>query len=971
MMKTKLTLAFIACTLFLITGSLRSQTAGNPGSPSSWSIIASYTIPGKASGLAWDGTYIYFGIYGLNGNQVYKFDPATGTNTQQCTGNFPDAFGMSYKSPNLLTVNQPSNSSQPSVIEEFTLSGTQVSTITLPDHYMSGVAYDAGNYWVCTYYPDNGIIYHINGSGAILSQFTPPNSQPWDICTQGSNLWIADYYGNMLYKVSTTGALLESHPTQTTAPSGIVFDGTYLWYCDGPLGSNSTIYKVDLSGSGTPAINVPVVSHNYGNVTVNNSLTWNCQVQNTGTASLVITSVGIPSGQPVSTTLTLPATITAGNSLNIPLTYHPLTAGGMNTQVSINSNDPVHPSVDVALTGNAVYSGPHLVVTNATLNWGSRRAGAWSRLMLPLLNNGDQPLNVTGLTFSDPRFTADPAVTLPATIASMQTVNLGVWFHPVAGTTYSGTLDIASNDPLSPLTVQLHGMGVDSLYPIGTNLWSYMIAGGFDNSPKSIHSIPDVTGDGVDDVIVGSEDYYIRCFNGNASVTGDVIWSYLTTAGSGSVYQQNDMDIISDIDNDGFKDVIIGTTGGNESIIALSGKTGVQLWRHDTHEYGSGGWVYQVDAKYDYNNDGFPDVLASTGDDGNGTGPKRIYCLNGKTGVPIWECPTGGPNFAVIGVSDFTGDQKPDVIAGASNAAETSGRVYGIDGSNGQIKWTSTPAGSSVWALLQIDDVTGDGIPDVASGDFNGQINFHNAVTGFKEKTTSIGNVIILRFQDMGDVNKDGHPDFMVAHSGVSATMMNGYTDATLWVKPVADKPWNVTNMGDISFDGVNDAGVGTLYQNNFSYFMDGSTGASLKSVSSSSPVDALSSIPDITGDQTMELMVGGREGELNCLSGGYNPSIGIEPHGTIEENEARIFPNPSRDAVTLVLKGEATLSVSISITDLAGKNISNFTMPQTIAGETKYSIPGEAFGKENARGIYLMNVTSGSKQYHFKIIRN
>ena len=28
-----------------------------------WSIVETYTIPGKASGLAWDGTYIYFGIY--------------------------------------------------------------------------------------------------------------------------------------------------------------------------------------------------------------------------------------------------------------------------------------------------------------------------------------------------------------------------------------------------------------------------------------------------------------------------------------------------------------------------------------------------------------------------------------------------------------------------------------------------------------------------------------------------------------------------------------------------------------------------------------------------------------------------------------------------------------------------------------------------------------------------------------------
>ena len=46
----------------------------------------------------------------------------------------------------------------------------------------------------------------------------------------------------------------------------------------------------------------------------------------------------------------------------------------------------------------------------------------------------------------------------------------------------------------------------------------------------------------------------------------------------------------------------------------------------------------------------------------------------------IWECSTGGPNFAVIGIEDFTGDNIPDVLAGASNNAENQGKVYGING---------------------------------------------------------------------------------------------------------------------------------------------------------------------------------------------------------------------------------------------------------------------------------------------------
>ena len=212
---------------------------------------------------------------------------------------------------------------------------------------MSGIAWDNGSWWVCTYYPDNGTIYNLSATGTILSQFTPPANQPWDICKQGSDLWIADYYAHMLYKVTTTGSILESHPSAGQNPSGVVYDGTYLWYCDGALGAGSTLYKIDLTGAGTPAINVPVTSHNYGSVAIGAFSTWNCTVQNTGSANLSISDIEIPSGQPVTTTFSTPQTITPGNSLIIPLKYSPTQPQPLNTQVIIHSSDPIHPEVAV------------------------------------------------------------------------------------------------------------------------------------------------------------------------------------------------------------------------------------------------------------------------------------------------------------------------------------------------------------------------------------------------------------------------------------------------------------------------------------------------------------------------------------------------------------------------------------------------------------------------------------------------
>ncbi len=239
-------------------------------------------------------------------------------------------------------------------------------------------------------------------------------------------------------------------------------------------------------------------------------------------------------------------------------------------------------------------------------------------------------------------------------------------------------------------------------YPIGTIIWEYEITDGYDTRPKAIGSIDDINDDDIDELIICSEDDYIRCFDGGARDTGVVLWEHEIYAGS--VYSQKGLTIIDDINDDGYDDVVVGAAWGARLIRALSWKTGDELWTHDTHEYGDGSWVYQVDSTFDYNDDGIKDVLAATGDDANGIGPKRVYCLDGTTGLSIWEYFLSGPGFSVVGVEDFTGDSVPDVVAGCSNELETQGFARAIDGATGAGVWSFSTSGSSVWAVAQIDD---------------------------------------------------------------------------------------------------------------------------------------------------------------------------------------------------------------------------------------------------------------------------
>lgn len=415
-------------------------------------------------------------------------------------------------------------------------------------------------------------------------------------------------------------------------------------------------------------------------------------------------------------------------------------------------------------------------------------------------------------------------------------------------------------------------------YPIGDTIWQYTLTI-YDPSPKAIAPIEDINGDNIGDVIVCSEDDHVRCFDGGAIGTGVILWEHEIYAGD--IYSQKGIDIIEDVDGDGVEDVVVGATGGARLIRCISGDDGTTIWTHDTHEYGNGGWVYQVDCSYDYDGDGVTDVLATCGDDSSDTGPKRVYCLDGEDGISIWERPLGGPGFSVIGVEDFTGDGQADVLAGCSNNAETTGYAKGINGDTGAEVWSKTASGSSVWAVEQINDITGDGIKDVVAGDFSGNIYGLDATDGGQEYSISIGTAIITRFAKLNDVNGNGHPEIVPAHSSTHTTMaIDGEDGSTIWTKSVADQPWNAAQIEDINGDGINDVLIGTLYNSNYCYFLNGTDGSELESVSYGQAVDAINSIPDVVNDGSMEMVAGGRNGKLTCISGGLdagvNPSIPI-----------------------------------------------------------------------------------------------
>jgi hypothetical protein len=833
-----------------------------------WTIVDTLPVPEGASGLAWDGTWLYCGIYGPNGSEIYRIDPVTGGHTLHFTGPQEDAFGLTYDGQYLWTTDHPGSSSIPAIAMKLHWDGTVLDQIDLPAHYVSGIAYDNGDFWVARYYPDPSHLFKIDSAGTVVRDFQAPDNQPWDVCLENGNLWVADYWGDTLYKVNpSNGAILESHPSEGVDPAGIVWDGTHLWYCDNGQGGVDFLYKIDLSGAGTPEISVPVSTHDFGLVSIGTTGTWNVTVFNTGDAELEISAVTFSPPADLVCTASFPVSIAPGGNSVLPIEFSPTAFGALAATATIVSDDPVNPNEDLTLSGHGVYPDATIDILEDTHDYGLVRKNAHTRWYMEIANHGNELLTISDLLVADPRFYVEPGQTLPISLAPLESTQVGVWFNPIAAVPYSATLDVVSSGPGDGVTpVSLDGTGQDIPYPMGDELWSYTIDTSFDNTPKGFAPIQDVSGDGIADVIVCSEDDFVRCFNGNASGTGDVLWEHEIPGGA--LYQQQALQIVDDIDEDGTQDVVVGSAWAGKLVRAISGATGEEIWTYYTNIYGDGGWVYQVDCSYDYNDDGTPDVLAATGDDATDTGPKRVICIDGLTGAQIWAYFVGGPVFSVIGVEDFTGDGQPDVVAGASDEFETQGRVIGING-NGFLDWTYLVASTSVWSLAQTEDFNEDGIRDVIAADFSGNVYGISASNGVVQYSPGALYGTTTRFVKFDDIDDDGHPEVMAAHFSTFARMIGTRFGSIEWTTALVDKPAAIARIPDVTGDATNDVVLGTLFSNNRAYFLDGVNGGVLHSFDYGTPIDGVGAIPDINGDGSWEMIIGGRNGLMTVVSGG------------------------------------------------------------------------------------------------------
>ncbi len=874
-------------------------------------------------------------------------------------------------------------------IYKITSAGAIVDSILPPSSwYFGGACWDGTGLWVSHYYPNElaGLYKYDVVTKTIVDTIRTIGAQPQGIAWDGQYLYYVmdnnDSDLEKIYQVNVaTGDTVRSWylpegPSSNMSPRGLAWDGHYLWMIAEPVGASSgrSLYKYDLAGSGTPDIDF-IALVDFAGSRIGQQNTINVSLNNVGTSPLRIDSVRVTLSTRITATLATPITIQPGSSIQLPVSYTPGVFGSDTASIRIYSNDPDESTKLLAARGYGIYAAPTISAPTA-YDFAQRRIGSTNGWIMTVQNQGGPPLSISGMTVGTSSFRID-SVAYPATIDSLARKTFRISFRPTSTTAYVDTLKITSNASNGPVTkIVLTGTGVPASLPMGQAFWNYTVP----NNPrtssnakltKGIRAISDINNDGKADVVVCSENYFTLALNGNASVTNDTLWAfntYIANTSAGSIGSTGDYSTqkalaIADLNADTYKDVIIGTGGGNEHVYALNGRNGQILWQFGTDHPDSFslGDITGVDASTDFSGDGIPDVIAagSATETGGVGGRRSVYLFNGATGAIRWMSPLPGFTHAVTAIGDISGDGQPDVIGCVGEPAY---KATAYSGTNGNLLWDFPITGSSSGAKEVLAWPVQGQTPDVIVSGFWGPIFRVDGESGTQMWSRPTNNNSAMQLLRLKDVTGDGVDEIVAPLLVGGAFCINGANGNIIWSLPTGNTMGAVV-LPDLNRDGVED--VAFAVQNQGLMFVKGQDGAQLALYpTGTQQTREVALVPDIDGNNSFEVAMGGQQGNIALVSGGdLLVSVGENVNG-IPETFAlgQNYPNPFNPSTTINISVPTHADLTLTIFDVLGKQVKSFIYEHVPAGTHQIVWDGKSnSGAQVASGVYFYRLTTGS----------
>jgi hypothetical protein len=874
-------------------------------------------------------------------------------------------------------------------------SGQKIDSILLPSLIggptggVGDIFLKGGGIWFSVYAPDFTIYpfayaYRMDLTSRQITDTIPLlGRQVQGIAVKGDTVfYVNDYFHTTpfidveriyAYRKST-GDTLFSFPTPDPDgdcnPRGLHWDGQYLWLIADRIGNNvnlfRTLYKYSITGEGNPQITTSANAFDFGNTVIGNFSERNLTITNTGSAKLIITGIQITDPHYTITPFINTDTLSPSQSKSFTLRFTPNTYDTISAQLRIFSNDAVTPVKVVNMYGKGVYSGPFIYSNVASIDYQQRRVNSLCGGYVNITNQGSAPLTISAINFNSSRYRLDTlGLSFPMQIDTQRTKTFRFWFNPTAGTTFLDTAKIISNAVnLLTLKIPLSGSGNTTPAALGDIMWQGQVPDNpntlsDDYQVMAMKEIPDVNQDGVNDMIVCTDNYWTLCYNGNSSVTSDILWRVNTRTSSnvsGSVVYEEGMQIVDDINSDGIKDVIFGTGGNNELVYAVSGRNGQIIWTYGDSSISADGDISGISIAKDYSGDGRYDVLIAATGEGEGNGRHSAICVNVLNGNQIF-------------ISSQTGHFTYSAAATTSGGAisfSSNGGPWGINGFNnaGSYTWTY-PLTSAGWHLEELPDVNSDGVTDIAAFvGFSGTTAVISGNDGQQIWTYNQGSSVNGYFRLGQDISADGFPDLI--SSGPRILHRIDARSATIFWTNGLDGNYihGVDELSDIDGDGVKDIVAGT--QNSNLYVVTGDSGRTIFTYNfgsaTTNTVEQVSRLKSIDGNASSEFLGGSRVGKIICFSGGPNTLVGIVQNNVSVPQKFSLsqnYPNPFNPVTKIkfdIPERRNTMKVKLNIYNTLGALVQTLVNNELQAGS--YEVEFDAANL--ASGAYYYRIEAG-----------
>lgn len=883
-----------------------------------------------------------------------------------------------------------------SMIFKIGRSGAIIDSIPLAWGFVGGVCWADSGLWFCRYYPNTraGIFKIDIETGQIVDSIPTYGTQPLGVAYDGQYFYYSmdDNDGNdeRIYAYDpvagdTAYSIALPERSGGVSPRGLVWDGFYLWLIARPVTGNVyALYKYDLGGSGTPQITLGGNNYDFLNTKIGTPASFNLTITNTGTGDLFLTGAD-HNNEAFYHTLTTPDTLAPAEQIMFQVTFDPSVYGDQIDTLKFHSNDPNKPVARFPLHGKGVFPTQEIDMGSLSHNFGSvlrdpptEATNTWD---VDIVNQGVLPLIVDTIYFSHPDFSVYNDWTYPLTVDSVSSRRLRVAFRPGEAMTYTDTMTVVSNDSSeSHLPVYLQGVGFDSSYGYSQVLWTFMTpdnpgTSSDDPSVEAIRAMPDVTGDGFDDVLMGTENYYVLCVAGNATGTTDTIWSFntgLDNNNTGSLGTQGDdaqkaLQVIEDVNGDGYHDVVAGYGGGNEGVYVLDGRTGAVIWSFDDPINYALGDINAVWAGHDFNDDNHNDVLAtaSATDEAASSGRRKVYCFNGLTGDSIWVYFTGAFTRGVVSIGDVNGNGSPDVVATTGDFRNS---AIGLDGLTGSVMWEFPVAAGIYGAKELVPYPIPDSSSDVIVAGSTRYIYRLDGTTGALRWTYTVGTgIFINQVILLDDVNGNGYADLVAPLTGSTAIMcIDGQTGTSIWNNSLPMQTFGATRIPDVTGDGVNDA-VYASHDNRI-YIVDGATGQVIHSGfafgtgGNNDAAESLHIMNDVDGNGSFEILAGSRNGMAAAISGGDVLTAVRGPRAKPDRFELwPNHPNPFNPHTSIGFHLPSAGWATLKIYNVLGQEVRTLLDGPSPAGVRQLVWDGrDASGRAVSSGVYVYTLSFG-----------